>query len=51
MPVTLKRSQRCDELAFDLRNDGDHPLYLSHNLPEEAKITSKFVAYVIEISE
>jgi hypothetical protein len=48
MPVALKRSQRGDELGFDLRNDGDHPIYLSYTLPEEGKITSKFVAYVVE---
>jgi hypothetical protein len=48
MPVALKRSQGGDELAFDLRNDGDHAIYLSYTLPEEGKITSRFVAYVVE---
>ena len=45
--VSLQKSERTDKLAFILKNESEHPIYISYLLPDQGN-TTKFLAYGLE---
>jgi hypothetical protein len=46
--ISLQKSERTDKLSFILKNEGEHPIYVSFLPPHEGSNTTEFLTYGLE---